>query len=1066
MPTIFLSSTFVDLAVIRKELSHWLSQVFGVDLVIMETFGSDAAPPHVMSVRKVRECDIFVGIYAHRYGTIDPTSGKSITELELDEAERAHSAGIVRDLLLYLHDEKSPWPPEHRENNEVASRKLAHLRERAKSHTCSYFGAANELLLAVMRDLHRKLAEHFDTSPLQIRELVLQTAIKLQRPAGMEFLGSAQRAYLIGRRPKLSELVERIEANPLLLLLGDSGIGKTSLINAGLIPVSLEKGWRPVYTRPLGLPSADVVHQIQGAVFRGRPSYRGPLLPFLGEITELVPEAQLLLIIDQFEDVLVARSQQEVDALVADLRGIYQSPPPRLRVVVSYRADLEGRLGECWQSISGSAAGLPRVYLDGLSVDDVPDGVSRTAEALNISLNLDEQNWQSIRRDLALTSTALGMTNVYPPYVQMLIEHIWNATAQGRSLYDAQEYQRARGLDGIVGDYLTRQLGYAEDPAGHVRLVLIALVRSYGVKAQKRLEELISETGLDERQAEIALEKLIDLRLVRHIEQYYEISHDFIARKIVSELVDSEEKEFKRFRELLSSKGAAFTATGAPLTSHELLLLYKHRERILPSEQELRLLFESWLEGEGPALYWLMNPEWKPQVLSWISSELKSEEMGQEGRDRKAAAALLKLRIEEGRIAKEDFAALKRYEYTIELASALKRDAANLTEELILAGLRHLRGEVRGVCKGIVATRLRAGQWSLLPKMRNSAAKHFWEAYVELVTERDVPVPPADGSRHIDEFRNLKTITFGADEDASTKAYSRLRAMRPQRRSLLLGASLLAIRCGRTSELLLALKSRPRRDAAAMLGAFAGNLKRSDFRALVAAYEAWNKSEPEEQRTAPAVYRKARALADAVAHGMRPDLASVLRTAVKRVRLTDSARAIVLALLKRGQIEDVKVVLKRIALEKSKVTFWTHTELAQAVARRMAEVQEGVPDFLLAIIKKQEFRHYDPDEEVDAKEQLQLQSPENRSLYIRLAAYAAIGCAATKDVGCLLELTTHDYTLIARAAAIRLVHLLGGSALTRLSSAIKVDISERQRESLAGAIRFAEIEHYGVANVW
>jgi hypothetical protein len=84
VPKIFVSSTFVDLSAARGEICKWLTGLFGSELIVMETFGSDAAPPEINSVRRVRECDLFIGIYAHRCGTIDESSGKSITELELD----------------------------------------------------------------------------------------------------------------------------------------------------------------------------------------------------------------------------------------------------------------------------------------------------------------------------------------------------------------------------------------------------------------------------------------------------------------------------------------------------------------------------------------------------------------------------------------------------------------------------------------------------------------------------------------------------------------------------------------------------------------------------------------------------------------------------------------------------------------------------------------------------------------------------------------------------------------------------------------------------------------------
>jgi len=132
MPSVFLSSTFVDLADIRQNLARWLSQVFDIDLVIIESFGSDAAPPDVTSVRRVRNCDLFVGIYARRYGTVDPMTGKSITEMELDEAERAYSSGTVKDLLLYLLDESAAWPAASAQD----AGKLAHLRERVTKRTC------------------------------------------------------------------------------------------------------------------------------------------------------------------------------------------------------------------------------------------------------------------------------------------------------------------------------------------------------------------------------------------------------------------------------------------------------------------------------------------------------------------------------------------------------------------------------------------------------------------------------------------------------------------------------------------------------------------------------------------------------------------------------------------------------------------------------------------------------------------------------------------------------------------------------------------------------------------
>src|SRR5205823_4148504 len=111
-----------------------------------------------------------------------------------------------------------------------------------------------------------------------------------------------------------------------------------------------------------------------------------------------------------------------------------------------------------------------------------------------------------------------------------------------------------------------------------------------------------------------------DYRLVRHIGDYYEISHDFIARKVLFELIDSDELTFKRFRELLASKAAAFSTTKNLLSTEELVMLYIYRDRVLPGELELRLLLASWLDQKGPALYWIMKAD-PSQLLLWLTAE-------------------------------------------------------------------------------------------------------------------------------------------------------------------------------------------------------------------------------------------------------------------------------------------------------------------------------------------------------------------------------------------------------------------------------------------------------------
>ena len=66
---VFLSSTFKDLASYRKVTTEALERL-GSQIDRMEIFGARADDATQASLKDLEESDLFVGIYAHRYGYI------------------------------------------------------------------------------------------------------------------------------------------------------------------------------------------------------------------------------------------------------------------------------------------------------------------------------------------------------------------------------------------------------------------------------------------------------------------------------------------------------------------------------------------------------------------------------------------------------------------------------------------------------------------------------------------------------------------------------------------------------------------------------------------------------------------------------------------------------------------------------------------------------------------------------------------------------------------------------------------------------------------------------------
>jgi len=82
---VFLSSTYRDLIEHRRRVADAIDRL-GHRILRMETFGARPEEATAASLSDVDACDIFIGVYGHRYGLIPEGSSFSITELEFDHA--------------------------------------------------------------------------------------------------------------------------------------------------------------------------------------------------------------------------------------------------------------------------------------------------------------------------------------------------------------------------------------------------------------------------------------------------------------------------------------------------------------------------------------------------------------------------------------------------------------------------------------------------------------------------------------------------------------------------------------------------------------------------------------------------------------------------------------------------------------------------------------------------------------------------------------------------------------------------------------------------------------------
>jgi LuxR family glucitol operon transcriptional activator len=209
---VFVSSTYDDLRDHRLEVFNSLSRL-DLKPVGMEYFGAEPAKPKQVCDSEIEDCDLFVGIYAHRYGFVPEGDEKSITEQEFDLAQE-----LGKPCFCYLIDEDHPWLPKFIEEEPGKSRLRAFKARIESTLVRGTFATPQELAGKVASDLGKWLVEHGTPIP--------------SIPKVYENLPQRGYGTFVGRRrerAKIRELLSPDSRHFLVTIDGIGGVGKSAL---------------------------------------------------------------------------------------------------------------------------------------------------------------------------------------------------------------------------------------------------------------------------------------------------------------------------------------------------------------------------------------------------------------------------------------------------------------------------------------------------------------------------------------------------------------------------------------------------------------------------------------------------------------------------------------------------------------------------------------------------------------------------------------------------------------------------------------------------------------------
>lgn len=242
--------------------------------------------------------------------------------------------------------------------------------------------------------------------PAELAKLVKAAAgLERDRPVrlvdepfvGLRAFEERDNQLFFGREQEIEELVERLRSNRLLMVVGDSGSGKSSLVRAGLVPAfrggaladrwSLEPddvAWRAIITRPGGdainrlacdLNDANVampepVDAQTRSCIRELVRSKDPEKMCDALFEAMPPNTQILLVIDQFEELFTLCNDEQQRALVSFIRHLTAPHAARpVRVVLTMRRDyynLCSQNAEFYEALERNKYTVRRMTKEGL----------------------------------------------------------------------------------------------------------------------------------------------------------------------------------------------------------------------------------------------------------------------------------------------------------------------------------------------------------------------------------------------------------------------------------------------------------------------------------------------------------------------------------------------------------------------------------------------------------------------------------------------------------------------------------------------------------------------------
>lgn len=423
----------------------------------------------------------------------------------------------------------------------------------------------------------------------------------------LDYYTENDQGLFFGREEEIENICSRILARRSFLLYGRSGVGKSSILRAGVIPRLQDQGHRTCIIRSFTDPLQHMQRMVRRLV---TDSGAGDFDPDGVSLQELLrrnwsgPESRIVVMLDQFEEFFLLLDERGREAFVDELGVIMEDDALPLQFVFVMREDMLAEMSRLKPAV-------PEIFhheyrLARLTSEQAAQAI--TGPAWRVGCRYEDTLVDRLLEDLS------DENSVDPPHLQIVCDTLYDQRDPKNRITESA-YDHLGGASRILADYLARVLRrFSAADLSVVQQVLLALISAEERLIVVREADLASRIRTGDRYDDDALGtllgELVDARIVRRRNQegegWLELAHECMIPE-VSRWLTGSVYEAKQARSLLERSVENYQTYQLILDGDTLDLLAPYLEEIGVSGQEAYLLCISLLNRDRPVPAWLVE---------------------------------------------------------------------------------------------------------------------------------------------------------------------------------------------------------------------------------------------------------------------------------------------------------------------------------------------------------------------------------------------------------------------------------------------------------------------------